>query len=63
MQYVVVTRDNWAELVKRSGIRLETLAVRTGKSYSAVYRYSAGSRRPSDEWIAQVALVLSEVAA
>jgi hypothetical protein len=63
MQYVVVTRENWAEVVKRSGIRLEVLAVRTGKSYSAVYRYTTGSRRPSDAWIAQVAAVLSEVAA
>jgi hypothetical protein len=63
MQYVVVTRENWAEVVKRSGIRLEVLAVRTGKSYSAVYRYATGSRRPKDEWIVQVAAVLSEVAA
>jgi predicted transcriptional regulator len=60
MQYVVVTRDNWSDLVRRAGVRLETLAVRTGKSYSTVYRYSNGSRRPSDEWIAQVAAVLGE---
>jgi hypothetical protein len=63
MQYVVVTRENWPAVVKAAGIRLEVLAVRTGKSYSAVYRYSTGSRRPSDEWIGQVATVLSEVAA
>jgi hypothetical protein len=60
MQFVVVTRDNWLNLVSRAGIRLEVLAVKTGKSYSAVYRYSNGSRRPSDEWIAQVAAVLGE---
>ena len=63
MQFVVVTRDNWPDLVKQAGIRLEVLAVKTGKSYSAVYRYSTGSRRPSDEWIAQVASVLGEMAA
>jgi len=63
MQFVVVTRDNWPDLVKRAGIRLEVLAVRTGKSYSAVYRYSTGSRRAPDEWIAQVAALLGEMAA
>lgn len=63
MQFVVVTRDNWTELVRRAGIRLEVLAVKTGKSYSAVYRYSNGSRVPSDEWIAQVASVLAEATA
>jgi hypothetical protein len=63
MQFVVVTRDNWPDLVKQAGIRLEVLAVRTGKSYSAVYRYSNGSRRPPDEWIAQVATVLGETSA
>ena len=59
MQFVVVTRDNWAELVRHSGIRLEILAAETGKSYSAVYRYLRGDRRPSDRWIAQVAEILS----
>lgn len=59
MQFVVVTRDNWAEVVRRSGIRLEVLAVETGKSYAAVYRYSTGSRRPSDAWISRVAEILS----
>lgn len=60
MQFVVVTRDNWADLVKQAGIRLELLAVKTGKSYSAVYRYATGTRVPSDEWIGQVARVLGE---
>ena len=63
MQFVVVTRDNWPELVKQAGIRLEVLAVRTGKSYSAVYRYSRGDRKAPDEWIAQVAALLGEMAA
>jgi hypothetical protein len=63
MQFVVVTRDNWPTLVRQAGIRLEVLAVKTGKSYSAVYRYSNGSRKAPDEWIAQVAAVLGEIAA
>lgn len=63
MQYVVVTRENWAEVARRAGVRLEVLAARTGKSYSAVYRYSTGTRRPSDEWLAQVARILGEEAA
>jgi hypothetical protein len=63
MQFVAVTRDNWPTLVKQAGIRLEVLAVKTGKSYSAVYRYSNGSRKAPDEWIAQVAAVLGENAA
>ena len=62
MQFVVVTRDNWPSLVKQAGIRFETLAVRTGKSYSAVYRYSRGDRTPTDAWIAQVAQILGEAA-
>jgi hypothetical protein len=60
MQFVVVTRDNWAELVRRAGIRLEAIAVRTGKSYSAVYRYSRGDRRPPDDWLLSVAAILAE---
>lgn len=62
MQFVVVTRDNWTDLVRQAGIRLEVLAVKTGKSYSAVYRYSNGSRRAPDAWIAQVADVLADAA-
>jgi hypothetical protein len=60
MQYVVVNRNNWPDLVKQAGIRLEVLAVRTGKSYSAVYRYSNGSRKAPDAWIATVAQILGE---
>ena len=60
MQYTIVTRQNWLELVRDAGIRLEEVAVRTGLSYSAVYRYGNGSRTPSDEWIAKVAALLTE---
>lgn len=45
--------------MKASGLRLEYIAVATGKSYAAVYRYMTGTRRPKDEWIAQVAVVLA----
>ena len=45
--------------VKEVGLRLEVLAVATGKSYSAVYRYSTGTRTPSSEWLAQVAAIVA----
>lgn len=59
MQYPTLTRQTWTEAVKASGIRLEVIAVETGKSYSAVYRYLTGTRNPTDEWIAQVDAVLA----
>ena len=46
-----VTRDNWRDKARESGLTLIELAARTGKSFSAVYAYSRGARRPSDEWI------------
>ena len=63
MHYPTVTRQNLAETVAASGIRLEVLAVATGKSYSTVYRYMNGSRRPSDEWIGKCAAALAAHAA
>lgn len=60
MQYTVVSRQNWSELVRDAGLRLEEIALLTGKSYSTVYRYSNGSRNPSDEWLRQVAALLTE---
>ena len=59
MHYPTLTRQNLAEVVKASGIRLEVLAVATGMSYSAVYRYMNGSRNPSDEWIGKCAAALA----
>jgi hypothetical protein len=59
MHDATLNRHNWVEAVKTSGIRLEVLAVATGKSYSAVYRYVTGSRTPSDEWIAQCSAALA----
>jgi transcriptional regulator with XRE-family HTH domain len=53
-------RDDWRERVRQSGLTLIELAARTGKSFSAVYAYSRGARRPSDAWIESVGLVLSE---
>lgn len=60
MQSVTVTRDNWAGLAADAGISLELLAVLTGLSYSAVYRYKTGSRTAPDEWLAKVGLLLTE---
>jgi hypothetical protein len=59
MHYPTLTRETWVATVRQSGIRLEVLAVATGKSYSAVYRYMNGSRTPSDEWIAKCGAALA----
>jgi hypothetical protein len=49
-----ITRDNWSAAAKEVDLRLESIAVATGKSYAAVYRYQRGDRRPSDEWLREV---------
>jgi transcriptional regulator with XRE-family HTH domain len=54
------TREDWRDRVRDSGLTLIELAARTGKSFSAVYAYSRGARRPSDAWIASVQTVLYE---
>lgn len=60
MQSITVNRDNWARLAADAGISLELLAVLTGLSYSAVYRYKTGSRTAPDAWLAKVGLLLTE---
>jgi hypothetical protein len=55
-----ITRETWAEAAAEVGLRLESIAVATGKSYSAVYRYKTGSRTPSDEWIREVAALIEK---
>jgi hypothetical protein len=55
-----ITRDNWCEAAAEVGLRLESIAVATGKSFSAVYRYKTGTRRPSDEWVAEVAALIEK---
>ena len=60
MQSVTVTRDNWATLAEAAGVSLELLAVLTGLSYSAVYRYKQGSRIAPDPWLAKVAVILRD---
>lgn len=57
---VVVNRETWAEMAEQAGIRLEALAVATGKSYSAVYRYKTGTRKAPDEWLEAVAAFFKE---
>lgn len=57
-----ISRENWRERIRRSGLSLVDLADRTGKSFSTVYAYSRGARRPSDAWIASVGSVLHEYA-
>ena len=60
MQLVTVTRDNWSALAEELGVSLELLAVLTGLSYSAVYRYKTGTRTAPDPWLAKVAAILSD---
>ncbi len=60
MQSVTVTRDNWPVLAEAAGVSLELLAVLTGLSYSAVYRYKQGSRTAPDAWLAKVGLILAD---
>jgi hypothetical protein len=60
MQSVTVTRDNWPALAEAAGVSLELLAVLTGLSYSAVYRYKTGSRVAPDAWLEKVGLILAE---
>lgn len=60
MQSVTVTRDNWSALAAEAGISLELLAVLTGRSYSAVYRYKTGSRIAPEAWLAKVDVILRD---
>lgn len=60
MQSVTVTRDNWPALIAEAGVSLELLAVLTGLSYSAVYRYKTGTRKAPDAWLAKVGVILRD---
>jgi hypothetical protein len=60
MQSVTVTRDNWAALADEADLSLELIAVLTGLSYSAVYRYKQGSRPTPDAWLAKVAVIIAD---
>lgn len=58
MQNVTVNRDNWAARAEAIGLRLEEIALLTGLSYSAVYRYKTGTRTAPDEWVIKVAVLI-----
>lgn len=60
MQSVTVNRDTWSALSAEAGVSLELLAVLTGVSYSAVYRYKNGSRKAPDAWLAKVSVILRD---
>lgn len=60
MQSDTLSRDNWAVRAEAVGISLELLAVLTGKSYSAVYRYKTGSRPAPDAWLAKVSVLIAD---
>lgn len=48
----------WYLRAERLNLSLEEIAVLTGKSYSAVYRYKRGDRTPTAEWLSQVSVLL-----
>lgn len=52
------TTPKWFDRCAALGLRLEELALLTGKSYSAVYRYKTGTRTPPPEWLAQVSVLI-----
>lgn len=54
------TTPEWFIRADAAGFRLEELAVLTGKSYSAVYRYKTGTRTPPLEWLAQVSVLIAQ---
>lgn len=60
MQTDTVTRDNWAARADEVGVSLEHLAVLTGKSFSAVYRYKTGTRNAPEAWLEKVRLILAD---
>lgn len=60
MQNDTVSRDNWLDQCRAAGVSLELLAVLTGLSYSAVYRYSNGSRTAPDAWIDKVRIIIAD---
>lgn len=49
----------WFLDAERVGLRLEEIALLTGKSYSAVYRYKTGTRPTPPEWLAQVRVLIA----
>jgi hypothetical protein len=49
---------DWAIEAKALGLTLECIACNTGKSYSLVYRYMTGTRRPSEDWLSEVEALL-----
>lgn len=55
-----VTRENWADAAAEIDLRLEVIAAATGKSFSAVYRYRRGDRRPPDEWVREVGALIEK---
>ena len=52
------TTPEWARNAERVGLRLEEIALLTGKSYSAVYRYKTGTRTAPEAWLQQVAVLI-----
>lgn len=61
MQDTTPTRiaPRWYLDAERVGLRLEEIALLTGKSYSAVYRYKTGTRATPPEWLEKVRVLIA----
>ena len=53
-------RTNWREAIDDAGISLASLSRDTSRSFSAIYKYSTGKRRPPEEWLREVEQVLAD---
>lgn len=53
-----VERITWRLILREQGRTMVWLAAQTGVSFSAVYAYSRGARRPRPEWYERAAAAL-----
>lgn len=53
-----VTRENWRERAKAASLNNQAIAKATSTSHRSVTAYAQGTRRPTDEWIADVARLI-----
>lgn len=54
----MVTRENWRQRAKAASLNLRAIAKATNTTHRSVTAYAQGTRRPSDDWIADVARVI-----
>lgn len=56
-----ITRETWRAEVKARHLTVAAVAQATGRSHRAVRSYYEGTRNPSDEWIAQVRVLVGVI--